>query len=88
MVNSVWQQLVDIVTLQFMSSFWWWAWWGFVVIVACVAIGWFFQALRPYAGVVVAIVVAGLAGYRQAMADAAAKKAEQAKRAREAARLR
>jgi hypothetical protein len=69
MLESFWQSLIDIATLQFISPFWFWVFTGAWVTALAFVVGWAFPPLRSFAGAVVLAVIVGLTGYRRAEHD-------------------
>jgi len=77
---SIWQSLIDVITLQFLSPFWWWTFNAVWVTALALVIGWAFPPLRSFAGAVILAVIAGLSGYRRAEYDVDRKAKERKQR--------
>jgi hypothetical protein len=70
-LEAIWQSLLSFLEahLPYVSPFWGWLLEGSMVIAICVVLGWAFATLRPYAGVVILVIVAALTGYRRGEKD-------------------
>lgn len=70
-MDWIWQSAWDFLASHFyVSPFWYWCFVGALVCTAAIALGWFFDALRSFAGAIVMAVIAGLIGYRRGETDA------------------
>jgi hypothetical protein len=73
MFESLWQSLIDMLTLSFISPFWYWLGVGILIIVVATLAAWYFPVLRSLSGAVVMATVMGLVGYRRGETDAKAR---------------
>lgn len=70
MFDSLWQSLIDAITLQFISPFWYWCFVAFIVTVCSFGAAYLFPPLRSLAGAIVFAAGFGLYAYRRGEGDA------------------
>ncbi len=72
-MDFIWQSLAEFISATFsVSPFWYWCGAGTLVIMAGIALAWFFPPVRSLAGAVVMAVIAALYAYRRGEKDAQA----------------
>lgn len=76
MLNTIWQSAIDFAGSFYITPFWYWIFWAAVVTFVSGVIGWAFPALRSFAGAMILAACMGLAGYRRAQYDDAARQSE------------
>lgn len=87
-VDALWAHLVDVFTLQFISPFWWYLLDGIILAIVVTLIGWYFEKLRPLAGIITLGIALWLYGYRKGETDVEKRlqEAQERERARQQSR--
>jgi hypothetical protein len=64
-IEYLYQDLLRFIEAHFpyISPFWGWLGEGLLLVAVCLAIGWAFSTVRPFAGAVIMAVIVGLMGY-------------------------